>query len=51
MLVHEPSKVIEIILPGNADDFDRLTAIADAYKLRFHQQSVAIVTRAACVSF
>jgi hypothetical protein len=50
-LVHEPSKVVEIVLPGNADDLDRLDAIAQAYKRAFHQQSVGIVTRAACVSF
>jgi hypothetical protein len=50
-VVHEPSKVVEIILPGRPDDLDRLTMIADAYKRQFHQQSVGIVTRPACVSF
>jgi Protein of unknown function (DUF3574) len=50
-IIHEPSKLVEIILPGNADDLDRLTQIAEAYKRQFQQQSVGIVTRAACVSF
>lgn len=50
-IVHEPSKVVEIVLPGNADDFERLAAIAEAYKKRFQQQSVATIVRAACVSF
>jgi hypothetical protein len=50
-VVHEPSKVVEIVMPGNADDVDRLGEIAEAYKRQFHQQSVGIVTRAACVSF
>lgn len=50
-IVHEPSKRVEIVLPGRADDQDRLAAIAQAYKSRFHQQSVAIVIRSACVSF
>jgi hypothetical protein len=50
-IVHEPSKVVEIILPGNADDLDRLGQIAEAYKRQFQQQSVGIVTRDACVSF
>jgi hypothetical protein len=50
-IVHEPSKVVEIVLPGNADDLDRLMEIAEAYKHQFQQQSVGIVTRAACVSF
>jgi hypothetical protein len=50
-IVHEPSKRVEIVLPGRTDDQDRLAAIAQAYKSRFHQQSVAIVVRPACVSF
>jgi hypothetical protein len=50
-IIHEPSKLVEIVLPGNADDFDKLAAIADAYKRRFRQQSVATIVRDACVSF
>jgi hypothetical protein len=50
-IVHEPSKVVEIVLPGKDDDTEQLAAIAAAYKTQFHQQSVGIVVRAACVSF
>jgi hypothetical protein len=50
-IVHEPSKVVEIVLPGKPDDVDALNQIAQAYKTRFRQQSVGIVIRAACVSF
>ena len=50
-IVHEPSKVVEIVLPGKPDDADRLDAIAQAYKSAFRQQSVGIVIRGACVSF
>jgi hypothetical protein len=50
-IVREPSKLVEIVLPGNADDFDRLAAIGEAYKKRFRQQSVGTIVRAACVSF
>jgi hypothetical protein len=50
-IVHEPSKVVEIVLPGKDDDSERLDAIAEAYKKRFHQQSVGVVIRDACVSF
>jgi Protein of unknown function (DUF3574) len=50
-IIHEPSKVVEIVLPGKADDLDRLNQIAEAYKSRFRQQSVGIVMRGACVSF
>jgi hypothetical protein len=50
-IVHEPSKVVEIVLPGKPDDVDQLNQIAQAYKTRFRQQSVGIVVRGACVSF
>ena len=50
-IVHEPSKVVEIVLPGKPDDVAALDQIAQAYKSRFRQQSVGIVVRAACVSF
>jgi hypothetical protein len=51
VIVHEPSKVVEIVLPGKPEDVDALKEIAQAYKTRFRQQSVGIVVRAACVSF
>jgi hypothetical protein len=49
--VHEPSKLVEIVLPGKPDDGEQLAKIAAAYKSRFRQQSVGIVVRGACVSF
>jgi hypothetical protein len=50
-IVREPSKHVEIVLPGNDDDEARLDAIAAAYKRAYYQQSVGIIVRAACVSF
>ena len=50
-LVREPSKVVEIVLPGNDDDTAKLDAAVAAYKHRFRQQSVGVVTRQACVQF
>lgn len=50
-IVHEPSKLVEIVLPGKDDDAVELDAIAQAYKSRFRQQSVGIVVRGACVAF
>jgi len=50
-IVHEPSKVVEIVLPGKPDDVEELNQIAQAYKSRFRQQSVGILVRRACVSF
>jgi hypothetical protein len=49
--VREPSKVVQIVLPGAADDQSRLNAIIAAYKTRFRQQSVGLVTRPACAAF
>ena len=50
-IVQEPSKRVEIVLPGNADDDARLDAIVKAYKHQFHQHSVGVIVRSACVSF
>jgi hypothetical protein len=50
-VVREPSKLVIIVLPGNKDDQARLAAIVDAYKRRFHQQSVGVILQSACASF
>jgi hypothetical protein len=50
-ILHEPSKRVEIVLPGKADDEAQLDALVAAYKRMFHQQSVAVIVRPACVSF
>jgi hypothetical protein len=50
-LVREPSKVVEVVLAGKPDDRARLSQAADAYKRRFHQQSVLILTQPACAAF
>jgi Protein of unknown function (DUF3574) len=50
-VAREPSKHVEIVLPGNADDEARLDAAVAAYKRIFHQHSVGVIVRTACVSF
>jgi hypothetical protein len=50
-MVREPSKRVEIVLPGNRDDGARLDAIVSAYKRQFHQRSVGLIVQSACVSF
>jgi hypothetical protein len=50
-IVRESSKVVQIVLPGEAEDIARLNEIAGAYKTRFNQQSVGVIVRPACVSF
>jgi hypothetical protein len=50
-VVREPSKIVEIVLPGTPEDMAHLNEIVEAYKSRFKQQSVGIIVRPACVSF
>jgi Protein of unknown function (DUF3574) len=50
-IVREPSKIVQIVLPGDDGEFSRLNEIAEAYKTRFKQQSVGVIVRPACVSF
>jgi hypothetical protein len=50
-ILREPSKHVEIVLPGNADDEGRLDAVVAAYKRAFRQHSVGLIVRSACVSF
>ena len=50
-ITREPSKIVLIVLPGNAEDIGRLNEIVDAYKRIFGQQSVGMIVRPACVSF
>lgn len=50
-LIREPSKLLLIVLKDEQEGRARLAAIAQAYKTRFHQQSVGTILRPACVSF
>ncbi|MBW8893372.1 MAG: DUF3574 domain-containing protein [Burkholderiales bacterium] len=47
----EPSKVVILALPGRAGGEDRLDAIRAAYKTRFSQEAVMIVTQPVCLGF
>ena len=51
VIVREPGKRVEIVLPGNADDQARLDAVVTAYKRTFQQRSVIIIENSACVAF
>jgi hypothetical protein len=48
-IVKEASKVL--VLPGEAERRARLAAVAEAYKRRFRQESVATLLTPSCVSF
>jgi hypothetical protein len=48
-VVHEPSKLVIIV---TADDpRDKIAAIIAAYKQKFHQQSVGVISRPVCAAF
>jgi hypothetical protein len=49
-IVRERSKVV-IVVADNTGLADKLTRVADAYKKRFSQQSVGIVTHPVCAKF
>ena len=50
-IVREPSKVLYLVLDGGPDDPKKIANIRQAYKDRFNQQSVLLVSKPACVSF
>ena len=50
-LIREASKIVMVVLPNKRDVQGRLDAVRNAYKTRFHQEAVLVVTQAACVSF
>jgi hypothetical protein len=51
LLIREASKVVLIVLPKRGDNSARIDAVRNAYKARFHQDSVLLITQTACVSF
>ena len=50
-LIRDSAKIVLIVLPNAGDTADRIEAVRDAYKARFKQESVLLITQAACVSF
>lgn len=50
-MVREASKHLIVILSGAPDEADKLTAIREAYKRRFRQESVLLLETKSCGSF
>jgi formylmethanofuran dehydrogenase subunit E len=50
-LIRGASKVVVIVLPAKGDGGARIEAARAAYKHRFRQDSVLLLTQASCVSF
>jgi hypothetical protein len=51
LVVREPTKVVVIVVPDAAKAQPQVDAVVAAYKRRFRQQSVGVVTRPVCASF
>ena len=49
--VREQSKALFLVLTGAPDERQKLELVRNAYKARFHQESVMMVEQEACVSF
>ena len=50
-IARAPTKVLLVAAPRSPDLAPRLSAVIEAYKTRFRQQSVGIVTRDSCAAF
>lgn len=51
VLIREASKVVLIVLPKGRDASGRIEAVRNAYKSRFNQESVLVITQGSCVGF
>jgi len=47
----ERTKILLVAVKRDPDLARRLSAVIDAYKARFHQQSVGVITRDSCAAF
>jgi uncharacterized protein DUF3574 len=45
------TKILLVAAPRSPDLAQRLSAVIDAYKARFHHQSVGMITRDSCAAF
>jgi hypothetical protein len=48
---HEGTKILLVAAQRSPDLAGRLARVIDAYKTRFHQQSVGLITRDSCAAF
>ncbi len=50
-VVHEPSKILLVAAKPSVGLKGKLETVISAYKTRFHQQSVGLITREVCAAF
>jgi len=51
VVTKEPSKVLMLLTPGGRDEAAKIEAVREAYKARFRQESVLLITRPVCAAF
>jgi Protein of unknown function (DUF3574) len=51
LVAHDPTKILLVAAKREPDLARRLSAVIDAYKSEFHQQSVGLITRDSCAAF
>jgi hypothetical protein len=49
-ITRDPTKILLVAAKRSPDLARRLAAVIDAYKLKFHQQSVGLITRDSCAA-
>jgi Protein of unknown function (DUF3574) len=50
-IARDPTKILLVVAKETSDLARRLSAVIDAYKTKFHQQSVGLITRDSCAEF
>ena len=50
-IARDPTKILLVATGPTPDLAQRLSAVIDAYKTKFHQQSVGLITRYGCAAF
>ncbi len=50
-IARDPTKILLVAVKRGPDLAQRLAAVIDAYKTRFRQQSVGVITRDSCAAF
>jgi hypothetical protein len=50
-IVREPSKVVIVVANNDPQFAKNLASVTDAYRTKFRQQSVGVVTQKACAAF
>jgi hypothetical protein len=49
--VREPSKLVRLVVPADVRTDEKIGEVVTAYKERFRQDAVGVLTRPACASF